>query len=102
MGEPMNKPDAFPEWQRLTVLAVASLIVVLSLFSIYSAAVNWTSLPSNPLVAIYFFVMLVVVPALAGWAFMLAWQERGPRQATILISIAAGVILLRSAFVGGF
>lgn len=97
----MNRPEAFPEWQRLTVLAVASLIVVLSLFSIYSAAVNWTSLPSNLIVAFYFFVMLVVVPVLAGWAFILAWQEREPRLAIVLIAIPAAILILRAAFLGG-
>jgi hypothetical protein len=97
----MNKPEAFPEWQRLTVLAVASLIVVLSLFSIYTAATNWTSLPSNPVVALYFFVTLIVAPALAGWALMLAWQEREPRLAMILTAIPVAILILRAIFVGG-
>jgi hypothetical protein len=97
----MNKPEAFPEWQRLTVLAVASLIVVLSLFSIYTAATNWTSLPSNPVVALYFFVTLIVAPALAGWALMFAWQEREPRLAMILTAIPVAILILRAIFVGG-
>jgi membrane protein YdbS with pleckstrin-like domain len=101
MGEPMNKPSAFPEWQRLTVLAVTSLIIVLSLFSIYSAAANWTSLPSNMVVALYFFVMLVVVPLLAIRAFIFAFQEREPRLAMTLTAIPAAILIVRAVFVGG-
>jgi len=97
----MNARDQFPEWQRLSVLAISSLIVVLSLFSIYSAAANWTSLPSNLIVTLYFFVMLVVVPLLAARAFLLAWQERQPGLAMTLTAIPAAILLLRTALVGG-
>jgi hypothetical protein len=97
----MKKPEQFPEWQRLTLLAVASLIVVLSLFSMYTAAMNWTSLPSNLIVVLYFFVTLIVVPVLAAWAFALAWQEREPRLALTLTAVPAAILLLRAIFIGG-
>lgn len=91
----------FPEWQRLTVLTVAGVIVAFSLFSIWSAASNWTSLPENPLVLAYFFVVLVLVPVLAAFAFAFAWQERKSGAAIALTAIPAVILLLRAYFIGG-
>src|SRR5690606_6313604 len=96
---PMQVP--FPEWQRMTILVVAGLIVALSFFSLWSAAAQWTDLPSNPIVLLYFFVMLVVVPVLAASAFALAWQGRNAAVATVLTAIPAVILLLRAYFIGG-
>jgi hypothetical protein len=95
----MNKQ--FPEWQRMTILAVAGFIVALGLFSLRSAVANWTDFPSNQVVLLYFFVVLIVVPFLAVWGFLLAWQGRSPGQAAILTAIPAAILLLRAHFVGG-
>jgi hypothetical protein len=95
------KPEQFPEWQRLVVLAVTALIITLSAFSIYTAATNWTSLPTNPVVGLYFFVMLIAVPVMAAGAFMLAFQQREQRRAMILTAIPAAILILRAVFVGG-
>jgi hypothetical protein len=97
----MNVSEQFPAPQRWSVLGIATLIAGLSLVSIYSAVTTWTSLPSNIFVALYFFVVLVVVPVLAAWAFVLAWQKRQPDLAMILIAIPALILISRAFFVGG-
>ncbi len=97
----MKVSEQFPPPQRWSVLGIAIMIAGLSLISIYSAVTSWTSLPSNIFVALYFFVVLVVVPVLAAWAFVLAWQKRRPDLAMILIAIPAVVLILRAFFVGG-
>jgi len=96
----MNDPH-FPDWQRTTILAVAGFIVAFSLFSLYAAAVQWTGLPSNLVVILYFLLVLVVVPALAVRAFVLAWQGRSPGLAAVLTAIPTAILLLRAALAGG-
>lgn len=97
----MKVSEQFPAPQRWSVLGMATMIAGLSLVSTYSAVTSWTSLPSNIFVALYFFVVLVVVPVLAAWAFVLAWQKRQPDLAMILIAIPALILILRAFFVGG-
>ena len=91
----------FPDWQRTTILTIAGFIVAFSLFSLYAAAVQWAGLPSNLVVLLYFLLVLVVVPALAVRAFMLAWQGRSPGLAAVLTAIPAVILLLRTVLVGG-
>jgi hypothetical protein len=100
----MQNPNAaFPgDWQRAAILIVSALIVLYSLFSIYSAATTWTSLPNNPVVMLYFGVVLVLVPLLAARAFATAWFRGDTRTALILTAIPAVILLLRAYFVGGF
>jgi hypothetical protein len=95
-----NSPQ-FPEWLRLLIFTVAGLVIALGLFSLYTAATRWTSLPDNPIVILYFFIMLIVLPLLAVWAFVLTWQERNPRLAAVLAAIPATLLLLRALLIGG-
>jgi hypothetical protein len=98
----MNKSTPqFPEWLRLLVLTAAGIVIALGLFSLYTAATQWTSLPTNPVVILYFFIMLIVLPALAVWAFLLAWQRRKPRLAAVLVAIPVAIMLLRALLIGG-
>ena len=91
----------FPEWLRLLVFAGSATVIAIGLFSLYTAATQWTSLPSNPVVVLYFLVMLLVLPLLAVWAFVLTWQERNPRLAVVLAAIPAVLLLLRALLIGG-
>jgi hypothetical protein len=91
----------FPEWLRLLVFTVAGIVIAIGLFSLYTAATRWTSLPANPVVVLYFLVMLIVLPLLAVWAFVLTWQERNPRLAVVLAAIPAVLLLLRALLIGG-
>jgi hypothetical protein len=98
----MNKAASnFPEWLRLLVFTVAGMVIGLGLFSLYTAATQWTSLPANPVVILYFLVTLIVVPALAIWAIVLTWQSRNPRLAVILTATPVAILLLRALLIGG-
>ena len=98
----MNKAASkFPEWLRLLVFTVAGIVIALGLFALYTAATQWTSLPTNPAVILYFLVTLIVVPALAIWAIVLTWQSRTPRLAVILTTIPVAILLLRALLIGG-
>ncbi len=92
----------FPEWQRMTILTLAGFIVAFSLFSIWSAAATWTSIPTNPIALGYFFVVLILVPVLAAWSFLFAWQGRDRSAAVVLVAIPAAILLLRTYVIGGF
>jgi hypothetical protein len=96
-----NQTPQFPEWLRLLVFSVAGVVIAIGLFSLYTAATRWTSLPDNPVVVLYFLIMLVVLPLLAVWAFILTWQVRSPRLAVVLAAIPAVLMLLRALLVGG-
>jgi hypothetical protein len=100
----MQNPNAnlFADWQRAAILTVSALIVLYSLFSIYSAATTWTSLPDNPVAMLYFGVILVLVPLLAARAFVTAWFGGDFRTAVILTAIPAVILLLRAYFIGSF
>ena len=91
----------FPEWLRLLVFTIAGIVIAIGLFSLYTAATQWTSLPGNPVVILYFLVMLVVLPLLAVWAIVLTWQARNPRLAVVLAAIPAVLMLLRALLIGG-
>ena len=93
--------DPTKDLLRLLVLTAAAIVIALGLFSLYTAATQWTSLPTNPVVILYFFVMLIVLPALAVWAFVLAWQRRNSRRAAALVAIPAAIMLLRALLIGG-
>jgi hypothetical protein len=98
----MNKAASnFPEWLRLLVFTVAGMVIGLGLFSLYTAATQWTSLPANPVVILYFLVTLIVVPALAIWAIILTWQSRNPRLSVILTATPVAILLLRALLIGG-
>jgi hypothetical protein len=98
----MNKAASnFPEWLRLLVFTVAGMVIGLWLFSLYTAATQWTSLPANPVVILYFLVTLIVVPALAIWAIILTWQSRNPRLSVILTATPVAILLLRALLIGG-
>jgi hypothetical protein len=98
----MNKAASnFPEWLRLLVFTVAGMVIGLGLFSLYTAATQWTSLPAHPVVSLYFLVTLIVVPALAIWAIILTWQSRNPRLAVILTATPVAILLLRALLIGG-
>lgn len=98
-----NTPNTnlFTDWQRTAVLIVSASIVVYSLFSIYVAATTWTGIPQNPVVMLYFGVVLVLVPLLAARAFATAWFAGDIRTATILTAIPSIILLLRAYFFGG-
>lgn len=96
-----KQTSQFPEWLRLLVFTVSGIVIAIGLFSLYSAATQWTSLPSNPVVVLYFLVMLIVLPLLAAWAFALTWQARNPRLAVVLAAIPAVLMLLRALLIGG-
>ena len=91
----------FPEWLRLLVFTIAGIVIAIGLLSLYTAATQWTSLPGNPVVVLYFLVMLVVLPLLAVWAIVLTWQARNPRLAVALAAIPAVLMLLRALLIGG-
>jgi hypothetical protein len=86
---------------RMALLAIAALVLAYGLFLLYSAAVTWTSLPTNPIVFLYFFIVLVVAPLLAARALILAWQGTNLRLAAILTAIPAAILLVRAALLGG-
>ncbi|HEX5777878.1 MAG TPA: hypothetical protein VFY21_03470 [Xanthobacteraceae bacterium] len=90
-----------PDWYRAVILLVAGLIVAYGIYALYAAATGWSALPSNLIVILYFLLVLIVAPALAAWAFALAWQDRNLQLATILTAIPAAILLLRAVFVGG-
>jgi hypothetical protein len=96
-----NQTPQFPEWLRLLVFSVAGVVIAIGLFSLYTAATQWTSLPANPVVVLYFLVTLVVLPLLAVWAIVLTWQARNPRLAVALAAIPAVLMLLRALLIGG-
>lgn len=93
--------DPTKDLSRLLVLTLAGIVIAFGIFSLYTAATTWTSLPANPVVILYFLIMLVVLPSLAVWAFMLAWQRRNPRRAAVLVAIPAAIMLLRALLLGG-
>lgn len=93
--------DPTPVLVRFAVLGVAGAIIAFSLFSLYSAATQWTSLPTNPIVFLYFFVVLVVVPVLALRAFLLAWGNERLTLAAVLTAIPAAILLARTFLIGG-
>ena len=98
----MNVPkDPTPELLRFAVLGVAGVVIAFGLFSLYSAATQWTSLPTNPVVILYFAVLLIVVPLLALGAFLLAWRNERLTLAAILAAIPAVILIARAALVGG-
>jgi hypothetical protein len=93
--------DPTPDLVRLAVLGVAGAVIALSLYSLFSAATQWTSLPTNPIVILYFTVVLIVVPLLAVRAIMLAWANERLTTAAVLAAISAGILILRAMLVGG-
>jgi hypothetical protein len=97
-----NQNINFADWQRTAILIVSAAIVVYSLFSIYSAATTWTGLPENPVVMLYFGIVLILVPLLAARAFATLWFGGDFRSAVILTAIPAIILILRADFVGGF
>jgi hypothetical protein len=97
----MNIPkDPTPELVRFAVLGAAAVVIGLSLFSLYTAT-QWTSLPTNPVVILYFVVVLIVVPLLALGAFLLAWRNERLTLAAILAAIPAVILIARAVLVGG-
>ena len=90
-----------PEWYRAAILAAAGFLAAWGIYSLYVAATGWSAWPSNPIAILYFLLVLVVAPALAAWAFVLAWQDRDLQLATILTAIPAAILLLRAFFIGG-
>ena len=96
-----SSAPGLPEWYRAVILLVAGLIVAYGIYALYSAATGWSALPSNPIAILYFLLVLVVAPALAAWAFALAWQDRNLQLATILTAIPGAILLLRAFFIGG-
>ena len=93
--------DPTKDLLRFAVLAVAGVMLAFGLFSLYSAATQWTSLPANPVVFLYFAVVLLVLPLLALWAFVLAWCNERLTLAAILAAIPAVITLLRIVLLGG-
>ena len=96
-----SSAPGLPEWYRATILFVAGFLVAYGIYALYTAATGWSALPANPIAILYFLLVLVVAPALAAWAFVLAWQDRELQLATILTAIPAAILLLRAAFLGG-
>lgn len=96
-----SSAPGLPEWYRAAILVAAGFLVAWGIYSLYMAAAGWGALPSNPIAILYFLLVLVVAPALAAWAFVLAWQDRDLQLATILTAIPAAILLLRAAFLGG-
>jgi hypothetical protein len=92
--------DPTPDLLRLAVFGVAAFVIGFSLFSLYSA-MQWTSLPTNPIVILYFTVVLIVVPLLALRAIMLAWANERLTLAAVLAGISAAILILRTILVGG-
>jgi hypothetical protein len=98
----MSPPaDLTKDLLRIAVLAMAALVLAYGLFLLYSAATAWTSLPTNPIVILYFLLVLVVAPLLAARALILAWQGKNLRLAAILTAIPAAILFLRVALLGG-
>jgi len=98
----MIPTDPTKDVLRFAVLAVAGIVLGFGLFSLYSAAATWTSLPSDPVVVLYFAIVLIVLPLLALWAFILAWQGQRLTFAAVLAAIPAAILLVRAVLVGGF
>jgi hypothetical protein len=96
-----NQSVNFADWQRTIVLVVSAAIVLYSLFSIFTAATTWTSLPTNPVAMLYFGVILVLVPLMAARAFATIWLGGETRTGIILTAIPAVILLLRAWFIGG-
>ncbi len=92
--------DPTPELLRFAVIGVAAIVIAFSLFSIYSATM-WTSLPTNPVVILYFVVVLIVVPLLAVGALLLAWRNERLTLSLILAAIPAAILIARAMLVGG-
>ena len=92
--------DPTPDLVRLAVFCVAAIVIGFSLFSLYSAT-QWTSLPTNPIVILYFLVVLVVVPLLALRAILLAWANQRLTVAAVLAGISAAILILRAILLGG-
>lgn len=97
----MNVPkDPTPVLLRFAVLGVAGVVIAFSLFSLYSTT-QWASLPTNPVVILYFTVVLIVVPLLALRAFLLAWRNERLTLAAILAGVPAAILIARAALIGG-
>ena len=98
----MNIPtDPTKDVLRFAVLAAAGIVLGFGLVSLYAAAATWTSLPSNPVVFLYFFAVLVVLPLSALWAFVLAWRNKQLTFAAVLAAIPAAILLLRFLLIDG-
>jgi hypothetical protein len=96
-----GKSAEIPEWLRLLIFTVAGIEIAIGFYSLYVAATQWTSIPSSPVVILYFLVTLILAPLLAAWAIVLVWQNRSTQLAVILAAVPAAILVLRVWLIGG-